>query len=171
MARSPGFRDAGFSLAELMVVLTVLGLLAALAFSGGQEQLARMRVETALRRLELGLQRARAEAQQRGQPCGLSLLSGEFGGGWGPPTATALPPCQRGVEPLQEPMAAGALLVEHNLPAVLRFSSNGLVLDGGTVVLSAPGTRLRRCLVMAPPLGITRLGRDRGQGCEADLTL
>jgi len=38
-------------------------------------------------------------------------------------------------------------------------SANGLVIDGGVVVLSHSGTGLRRCLVMALPLGLVRLGR------------
>jgi hypothetical protein len=37
--------------------------------------------------------------------------------------------------------------------------------DGGTVVISAAGTELRRCLVMSLPLGVVRLGRyEGGQG-------
>ncbi|WP_255140059.1 hypothetical protein [Synechococcus sp. Lug-A] len=48
------------------------------------------------------------------------------------------------------------------LPAALRFSSNGLVLDGSTVVLVSEGTPLRRCLVMALLLGPVRLGRYAG---------
>lgn len=159
--------QAGFSLPELLVALVIVGLLAALGFSGGVETLARQRLEVALRRLDQGIQRARAEAQRRGVACGLSLK----GAAWAPPSVGELPPCQHNEESLQEPMAAGVLQVEHNLPAVLRFSSNGLVLDGGTVVLSTEGTALRRCLVLALPLGITRLGRDRGQGCEQDPTL
>jgi hypothetical protein len=69
--------------------------------------------------------------------------------------------------------------VVHNLPPALRFSSNGLVLDGGTVVLSTTGTPLRRCLVMALPLGVVRLGRYAGDptatpssaACEVDPSL
>ena len=152
---------------ELLVALVLLGLLAAMAFGTGGEQLARQRLEAATRRLEQGLQRARAEAQAGGRPCGMSLN----GTAWGPPSTGALPPCRPGLEGLQEPIAVGELRLEHNLPAVLRFSANGLVLDGGTVVLSTAGTALRRCLVLALPLGITRLGRDRGQGCEQDPTL
>ena len=162
--RSP---QAGFSLLELLVALVIVGLLAALGFSGGGETLARQRLEVALRRLDQGIQRARAEAQRRGVACGMSLK----GAAWAPPSGGDLPPCQHNEESLQEPMVAGVLQVEHNLPAVLRFSSNGLVLDAGTVVLSTPGTSLRRCLVMALPLGITRLGRERGHGCEADASL
>ena len=33
------------------------------------------------------------------------------------------------------------------------------MIDGGVVVLSQSGTGLRRCLVMALPLGLVRLGR------------
>ena len=168
MAPQRWTRAAGFSLVELLVAITLLGVVAALALGGGHETLARQRLEAALRRLDQGVQRARAEAQQRGQPCGLSLQAGPDGPGWGPPNDGSLPPCQRSLEPLQEPIGGGGVQVEHNLPAVLRFSANGLVLDGGTVVLRSPGTPLRRCWVMALPLGMTRLGRERGQGCEAD---
>jgi len=53
----------------------------------------------------------------------------------------------------------------------LRFSANGLVLDGGTVLISASGGAVVRCLVMSLPLGITRLGRYSGGLCEADSSL
>jgi len=75
------------------------------------------------------------------------------------------------LESLKEPIAAGDVRLNHNFPAVLRFSSNGLVLDGGTAVLQAAGTSLQRCLVMALPLGITRLGRYLGGRCEPDPSL
>ena len=158
---------AGFSLAELLVAIAVVGLLAALGWSGGRDTLARQRLEAATRRLDQGIQRGRAEAQKRGQPCGLSLGRE----GWGPPAASSLPACVRTLESLQEPIAAGEVQLAHNFPALLRFSSNGLVLDGGTAVLQAAGTALQRCLVMALPLGITRLGRYRNGSCEADPSL
>jgi prepilin-type N-terminal cleavage/methylation domain-containing protein len=158
---------AGFSLAELLVGLAILGLLAALGWSGGSETLARQRLEAATRRLDQGIQRGRAEAQKLGQPCGLSLQPE----GWAAPAQGSLSPCLQTLESLQEPMDAAELRLVHNFPAVLRFSSNGLVLDGGTAVLSTSGTSLQRCLVMALPLGITRLGRFRNGGCEPDPSL
>ena len=57
--------------------------------------------------------------------------------------------------------------LRHNLPAALRFSSNGLVLDGGTVLIAAEGVALRRCLVLSLPLGVVRLGR---YVCSAEVT-
>jgi hypothetical protein len=77
---------------------------------------------------------------------------------------------------LGEGVADGEVQVRHNFPEALRFSSNGLVLDGGTVVLSTKGTPLQRCLVMALPLGIVRVGRyganpaagPRAEACTPD---
>jgi prepilin-type N-terminal cleavage/methylation domain-containing protein len=146
---------AGFSLPELLVGISVIGLLAGLAFNTGGETLARQRLEAGARRLGQGIELARSEAQRQGDPCGLSLRDE----GWGAPNGGDLRPCTRTLERLQEPIDATALQVSHNFPPALRFSSNGLVLDGGTVVLSATGTSLRRCLVMALPLGVVRQGR------------
>jgi prepilin-type N-terminal cleavage/methylation domain-containing protein len=161
-------KDAnGFSLAELLVALAIAGLLAVLGWSGGRETLVRQRLEAATRRLDQGIQRGRAEAQKLGRPCGLSLQPE----GWEPPAASSLAPCLQTLQSLKEPIAAGEVQLTHNFPAVLRFSSNGLVLDGGTAVLSASGTTLQRCLVMALPLGITRLGRYRSGSCEPDPAL
>jgi len=77
-----------------------------------------------------------------------------------------LAPCFEGSDPLGE-----GFLLQHNFPDVLRFSANGLVLDGGTVLISASGGAVVRCLVMSLPLGITRLGRYSGGLCEADSSL
>ena len=149
----------GFSLPELLVAVAVLGLLTSLAFGCGQRSLARMRVEAASRRLTVGLEQARQQAQSQGQPCALELGPT----GWREPSGGSLPACHTAAVVIEEhaPGAAGATLV-HNLPGALRFSSNGLVLDGGTVVIAAAGTELRRCLVVSLPLGVVRLGRYTG---------
>ena len=157
----------GFSLTELLMGVVILGLLATLGWNGGRESLARQRLEAATRRLDQGIQRGRAEAQRLGRACGLSLQPE----GWAPPALSTLPACVQTLESLKEPIAAGDVRLVHNFPAMLRFSSNGLVLDGGTAVLSAAGTSLQRCLVMALPLGITRLGHHRSGRCEPDPSL
>ena len=158
----------GYSLPELLVAVAVLGLLAALSISSGSETLARQRLEVVARRLDQGLNRARAEAQRQGVPCGLSLQAE----GWRPPgDGSGLPPCFNDPQRLSELVGGAEVRISHNLPAQLRFSRNGLVLDGGTVVLSTAGTDLQRCLVMALPMGITRLGRYGPGGCQPDPTL
>ncbi len=158
--KAPAAASAGLSLAELLVGVAVLGLLISLGWRGGMEALARQRLDAATRRLELGIERGRAEAQQHDQACGLSLVEE----GWAPPQGGGLPACLPSREGLMDPLviAIGEVQLNHNFPAVLRFSRNGLVLDGGTAVLAASGTSVQRCLVMSPPLGITRLGRYQG---------
>ncbi|MFO7628078.1 MAG: GspH/FimT family pseudopilin [Prochlorococcaceae cyanobacterium] len=152
-------REAGFTLPELLAALVVLALLLGMGLRSGGETLARQRLEAATRRLAQGIERARSEARRQGRPCALSLE----GGAWQPPNGGSLPGCRTAAMALAESGAAAAIAVHHNLPAALRFTANGLVLDGGTVVLAAAGTPLQRCLVMALPLGVVRLGRYEGE--------
>lgn len=167
-------RRNAFSLPELLVGLAVFGLLAGLAIQAGGETLARQRLEAAARRVALGIERGRAAAERSGAPCALSLTPE----GWQAPSSGGVP-CEKAALALGEGVEHGTVSVVHNLPAALRFSSNGLVLDGGTVVLSSAGTPLKRCLVMALPLGVVRMGRYGGAeggppssaACEPDPTL
>ncbi len=147
--------EPGFTLPELLVAVSLLGLLASLALAGGQRSLAQMRVETATRRLGWGLEQARQRAQTLGEPCALELGPS----GWREPGGGSLPGCDLTPD---DGAADPRVALQHNLPAALRVSSNGLVLDGGTVVVSAEGTELRRCLVVSLPLGVARLGRYTG---------
>ena len=71
----------------------------------------------------------------------------------------SLPPCSGAALSLQEGVGQAAIKVHTNLPSVLRVSANGLLLDGGTTVLSHPRVTGRRCLVVSLPLGISRVGR------------
>ena len=56
----------------------------------------------------------------------------------------------------------GELELRSNLPDAVRFSTNGLVLDGGLVVVSHPSHGQALCLVIGLPLGISRSGVYRG---------
>lgn len=134
---------AGFSLVEALVVLTLLGLMAVLVIDSGRRQLAAVKVESAARRLGTLLERSRERAEGSRQPLDLPL---------------------HGEEGLEAQVLEGdaSLQLDHNLPSQLRFTANGLAIDGGTVVIGSAGTDLRRCLVMSPPLGIVRVGRYRG---------
>jgi len=158
--RRLGIREGGFSLVELLVAITLLGLMAVVGLQQGQSSLARQRLEGASRRLQQGIEQGRLAALRSGRPCGLRLTAE----GWRP-GAGSLEGCALTLPPLADD--GGQLALQHNLPAEVRFTSNGLVIDGGTVVLAMAGTELRRCLVMALPLGIVRLGRYSGASGSA----
>jgi hypothetical protein len=93
-------------------------------------------------------------------------------GGWAPPNAGDLPACAGVPLALGEGLAPeAALRLEHNLPPAVRFSSNGLVLDGGTVVVAHRATALSRCVVVSLPLGVTRVGLHGDGTCRPDPNL
>ena len=147
----------GFSLLELLVVIAIVGLLASAAFAQSGRDRERVQLTTALRRLQIGLDRGRMAAERSGEPCGMRLTSE----GWQPPLSGELRPCPGAAITLVE-LGASSLELHSNLPDTVRFSSNGLVLDGGLVVLSHQRLSHRRCLVIGLPLGISRSGTYDG---------
>ena len=162
LMRSYGSRSTrpnGFSLVECLVVVALLGILATLAIPSSGAVKRRLELESGLRRLRVGLDRGRMAAERYRQPCALQLTAS----GWQPPLTGDLPACRGGVTPLAE-TGAGALELRSNLPDAVRFSSNGLVLDGGLVVLAHPNPSHAQalCLVIGLPLGISRSGVYRG---------
>ena len=159
MRRDPirGRRRNGFSLLECLMVVALLGILASLAIPSSSAVQRRLELERGLRRLRVGLDRGRMAAERDRQPCALHLSPT----GWQPPLAGDLPGCRGGVMLLAEP-GVGRLKLRSNLPDAVRFSTNGLVLDGGLVVVSHASSAQALCLVIGLPLGISRSGVYRG---------
>ena len=158
-------RSEGLTLLELLLVVAVIGILAGLAIPLSAEALARQQVEAATRRVLLGLERGRRAAERGGVPCALALDAG----GWRPASGGGLGGCGGSELSFGEGVSgAEDLQVEHNLPRAVRFSSNGLVLDGGTVLVSHRSTELVRCVVVSLPLGITRVGLYGNGACRPD---
>ena len=155
--RSKCSRPNGFSLVECLVVVALLGILATLAIPSSSAVQRRLELDSGLRRLRVGLDRGRMAAERDRQPCALHLSAS----GWQPPLAGDLRACRGAVTPLAE-TGAGLLELRGNLPDAVRFSINGLVLDGGLVVLSHPSHGQALCLVIGLPLGISRSGVYRG---------
>ena len=55
-------------------------------------------------------------------------------------------------------VGSSPLQLQSNLPEMLRFTADGLLLDGGLVVLTHRRVSHRLCMVIGLPLGITRTG-------------
>ena len=70
----------------------------------------------------------------------------------------SLPACAGIGLALQEEFEQGPVVLSTNLPPLLRFTANGLLLDGGIAVLSHTRLAKARCLVVSLPLGVSRIG-------------
>ena len=150
--------SAGFSLVELMVTVAVAGIIACLAVPNSTSDRDQLQLDAAARRLQLGLERARLAARRDQQACGITLGREA----WLEPEPqnlpAALPPCSGIGLSLQEAFEQGPIQVHTNLPELIRVSANGLLLDGGTTVLSHERVAQSRCLVVSLPLGVSRIG-------------
>jgi prepilin-type N-terminal cleavage/methylation domain-containing protein len=153
---------AGFSLVELMVTVAVVGTIASLAVPDHASERVQLQLDVAARRLQLGLERARLAARRAQQACGISLGNKA----WLEPEQQDLPgelvPCSGFGLALQEAIEQGSIQLQTNLPDVIRVSANGLLLDGGTTVLSHEGVARSLCLVVSLPLGVSRVGVYQG---------
>ena len=143
---------AGFSLPELLVTTTVLGVLSTVALVHAGPDRSRQQLDQGAQGLQLAIDRARLAAERDQQACGLQLMP-ELGG-----AESDLQPCPTVAPPLASHGLAAGIKAHTNLPPRLRFSINGLLLDGGLVVFSKQGTSYRPCLVASLPLGVIRQG-------------
>ena len=143
---------AGFSLPELLVTTAVLGVLSTVALVHAGPDRSRQQLDQAAQGLRLAIDRARLVTQRDQQACGLELMP-ELGG-----AESDLQPCPTVAPPLASHGLASGIEAHTNLPPRLRFSINGLLLDGGLVVFSKQGTGHRPCVVASLPLGVIRQG-------------
>ena len=141
------------SLVELLTAVAIVGILAGSSINASRTPLAHQQLLAAARQLELGIEQARDQAMDQQAPCALAL--GEAG--WMAPGDGNLPACSRAIGLLLAGDRGGGLQLKHNIKA-LQFSTNGLVLGGGTVRLAVDGLAQERCVVISLPLGITRQG-------------
>jgi len=136
---------------ELLCAMAVLALLSSMAFVHAWHQHNRQHLEAASQRFQLAIDRARLTARRDQQACGLGLRhEGE--------TNEGLPRCASGGHPLPAADANSGVQLHTNMPSQLRFTTNGLLLDGGLVVFSHLRTHSRLCVVVSLPLGVTRRG-------------
>ena len=148
------------SLVELLTAVAIVGILAGTSIKASRRPLAHQQLLAATRQLELGIEQARDQAMDQKSPCALAL--GEAG--WVEPDEGSVPACSHATGPLLAGYRGDGLQLKHNITA-LQFTSNGLVLGGGTVHLAVDGLDQERCVVISLPLGITRQGLWRDGQC------
>ena len=146
------------SLIEQLMVVSVLGIVLSIPFMTGRSDRDQLQLDASARRLQVGLDRARSIARREQRACGLSLSAEGFTSSDEGILPGVIPACTGIGMSLQEAFEQGPIVLNTNLPPVLRITSNGLLLDGGIAVLSHQRLAKARCLVVSLPLGVSRIG-------------
>ena len=146
------------SLIEQLIVLSLVGILASISIVTGGSDRDQLQLDASARRLQSGLHRARSIARREQTACGVSLNVEGFTDPDEGILPASLPACPGIWMALQEEFEQGPVVLNTNLPSVLRFTANGLLLDGGIAVLSHRRLSKARCLVVSLPLGVSRIG-------------
>ena len=146
------------SLIEQLIVVSLVGILASVPIVTGGSDRDQLQLDASARRLQVGLDRARSIARREQTACGVSLSEEGFRAPDQGILPASLPACPGIGMALQEAFEHGPIVLNTNLPSVLRFTANGLLLDGGIAVLSHERVAIARCLVVSLPLGVSRIG-------------
>ena len=145
--------SAGFSLAELLVAVALLGLLSGLALPRNRHQLARQRRDGTMQRLLTGLATARHRAETRHRACAMALESA----GWAPPVKSSRPSCSITFA-MDDTANSGVVILKSFHKDITINAAGQLPAIGGTVVVGHPELPLKRCFVVSG-IGIVRTGR------------
>ena len=146
------------SLIEQLTVVSLVGILASIPIMTGRSDRDQLQLDASARRLQSGLDRARNIARREHRACGLSMNEEGFMAPDDGILPASLPACPGIAMSLQEEFEQGPIVLSTNLPPLLRFTANGLLLDGGIAVLSHTRLATARCLVVSLPLGVSRIG-------------
>jgi prepilin-type N-terminal cleavage/methylation domain-containing protein len=130
-------RRAGFALVELVIVILIIGIMAAVAVPRFAESLSRYRVEAAAKRIELDLKLARRQAKI--SSASRSIQFDEIGHLYVLPGVLHLdhPGQDYRVKLAEAPYAAQIFSVDFGGDAEVIFDGYGLPDSGGTIVVKS----------------------------------
>jgi prepilin-type N-terminal cleavage/methylation domain-containing protein len=144
--------EKGFTLLELIIVILVAGVLAAISAPSLLTWYQRMRVNNAMSQVQGSLQTAQREAIRRNTNCVVNIDSGNDK--------------MTGDCFLQPDIPTDWVDLKSN-ETTMNYSYRGTVTlaSSGTIVLFEKGTSspsIKKCLVLSSPLGIVRTGEYTG---------
>lgn len=177
MLRSPkpSLSTAGFTLAENLVIVVMIGIMAAFTIPSYLSWVNNKRVDDSVVRLEGALREAQSEAIKRSRACSVEVTATEVLSGEAPdPTK----PDERQERCL---ITGDRVLPVENSPVVItgsntvRFTYRGTTnAQASFLIYNTDGTAKMRCIVVSDILGIIRTGNyagaNPGQGTPPDPT-
>lgn len=142
--------DHGMTLLETLLVMVMLGILAAIAAPSFLDWLTQYRIDQAALQVENALEITQQEAMRRGRVCTLNLANASQASGDCLVTGNIN-------------FAPGVELRSNLTGARVRFGLRGNTTDGGTILIYANGSRVRaRCIVTSLGIGMIRSGDYMG---------
>ncbi len=153
----------GFTLTEIVIILLIVGVFAAIATPSFLSWLNRKRIDDVLAQVEGALKEAQSEAIKKGQICEVDLgvatpntITATVQG----TTQTCLPTGPRNLEKLGVSIFAnndtGIAMATTNGTAI-EFSPKGTTVTNNLLIFYRPGNT-GRCLAISSGLGIVRIG-------------
>jgi prepilin-type N-terminal cleavage/methylation domain-containing protein len=149
--------EGGFSLIEMVVVVLVVGILAAIAAPRFLGMYSRTRVNQTLVAVQGALQESQRQAMRSSTPCNLALNASPPG-----VTGACLTTGNRSFSRVA--LRTSATTMRFNIKGSVSNTDGSDMTQPITVVVSSPNTNMQRCLVMSVPLGVIRTGVYSGTG-------
>jgi len=149
----------GFTLPELLVIVVILGLLAALAAPSFLSWVNNKRVQDVLSQVEGAIKEAQSEAIRKSQPCKLIITTSSVSAD----PQNCLPTGSRDLTEVSGgDSGAGVTFTAANSSSVL-FSAKGTTTSSNVFVLYHPDqSQGMQCLAISAGVGIIRTGEFKG---------
>ena len=146
--------DRGFTLAELMMVIIIIGIVAAIASPTFVSLISRNRLNGSLQQLLGAIKETQRQAILQGKLCKINIY----------PNTKNITASSVGCS-LSKRNINDEIIIRTNIPGKIpsiSFSYKGSTTRMGTIVLSSNNTNFQKCFVIALGTGITRTGNYNG---------